>query len=124
MRNGYSKCLDDVGYDVGGRDEVDVVATTSLKTDHRFGELAVVDVFTIAAMVDLPVLTEATQKIAVREEDGSGASLADQRTLLTVMGTEREELESSSRAAKALFPIDAIGSAFTWTTSTLVENLP
>jgi len=53
------------------------MAAALLQMEHRFCELTVVDVFSVAAVVDLPVLAEATQEIAVREEDRSGAPPAD-----------------------------------------------
>jgi hypothetical protein len=66
-----------VRYDVGGCDDVNVVATALLKAEHCFGELAMVDELTVATVVDLPVLTKATQEVAVGEEDRSRTSLAD-----------------------------------------------
>jgi hypothetical protein len=75
-------------------------------------------------VVDLPVLAEATEEVAVGKEDRSRASLADQGALFAVMRTERVELELGRGAAKALLSIDSIGTAFPWTAVTRLKNLP
>jgi hypothetical protein len=75
---------------MGGRYEVDVMATYLLKMEHHIPQVFILDFLSSTLMGDGPVLAENASKAAVGEEDGARPVLAHYRHLFTKMGVIAE----------------------------------
>jgi hypothetical protein len=96
-------CIEDVGHDVGGSDEIDVMAADLLEADHHIRHIFILNLFSPSLMRDWPVLAEDTAEIAVGKEDRPRPIISHQRHLFTKMGMEAENHRSEWSPAEAFF---------------------
>src|SRR5512135_228422 len=85
-RNGRGEGLDDLGRDVLGRDEVDVVAATPLERQHQRSDPLGWALGADGPLADVPVLAEDATQVAEAEEDRPRAVAAPQAILLAEVG--------------------------------------
>jgi hypothetical protein len=76
--SGEQKGFEDLRNDVAWADEVDVVCAGVLQSKHERGELWGGDGVAVTEVTDVVVLAIDARKIAVGEEDGSGAAGSDE----------------------------------------------
>jgi len=72
MQSGWNRCGDrfkNLGNDMLGRDEVDVVTTLALKVEHKLGDLLRWALRADGLLADVPVLAEDAAQVAQAEED-------------------------------------------------------
>src|SRR5262249_25410865 len=84
--DGQGQRLEDLGHDVFGRDEVDVVAADPLELEHHLGELCRAHLVAVAGLRGVVVLAEDALEVAEREEDGAAPGPAAEAVLLAEMG--------------------------------------
>jgi hypothetical protein len=77
---------EDLGDDMGGADEVDVVATGLLELEHDGGELLGGGWFAAADLADVIVLAVEALQVAAGEKDGAGAAVAAEGVFFTKVG--------------------------------------
>jgi hypothetical protein len=123
-RGGDTDRLDDLRHHVARGHEVDVVAAALLQGQHGIGQLAMRRALTVTPVVDLPVLAEAAQQVAVGEEDGAGATAADQLPLLAVVGAGGVDLDPGRCRADSRVAGEAVGAAAARADLTARQDLP
>ena len=68
-RNRRGDPFENLGHDMLGRHEIDVVTTLALKVNHQFGEFLRWKLGADGLLADVPVLTEDATEVAQAEED-------------------------------------------------------
>ena len=102
MRQG----LEDLGHDVLGRDEVDVVAADRLQLEHHLGEAHRAGALAAYVPGDVVVLAEDAAQVAAREEDRARAAPAAKAVLLAEVREVRGDDGAAADRAQALL-VDA-----------------
>ncbi len=116
--------IEDVGHDVGGGDQVDVVAADFLDVQHYIGQIFVADLFAATFMGNRPVLAKHTAQIAVGEKDGAGTVFTRQGYFLAKMRMGRIDRQPGCCPAKSLFSCHTIYPALSRAQPALFENSP
>ena len=98
----------DLGHDVRGRDEVDVVASLGLKIEHEFGDGVGGEVAADSVGAEFGVLAEHAAEVAPGKEDGARAVGSDQGRLFTEMGLGAAHARLWAGVAPAGFPREAV----------------
>ncbi len=110
---------------MAGRDPVEVVRAFGLQIQVYVGQFFS-RLYAPAArpvLADLMILTEGAGKVAVGEEDGSGAILAAYARLLAPVNAPRGDFSQAPRFADAEAVDDALGAAVSRTDPALHEQL-
>jgi hypothetical protein len=100
-----------LGDDMAGRNQIDVVAATFLERQHDQGNLVWRCTSTRSGLTNLPVLTKDAVQITPPEENGAGAHPSADGLLLTVVSTETVNqclfACLADRSFRGLQPVDA-----------------
>jgi len=75
---------------MGGRDEIDIMATHPLKVKHHVCQVFISDFLSPTLVRNGPVLAEDTPKVAVGEKNGARPFLTHQRHFFAKMGVIAE----------------------------------
>jgi len=86
VRCGQGHGLHHLENDVGGSDQIDVVAAELLQPQHESGQRACVQRLAIAAVRNVGILAEHAVQVAMGEEDGAAAGETRDGTLFAEMG--------------------------------------
>jgi hypothetical protein len=114
--------IEDVRHDMGGCDDIDVMAANLLKVKHPVCQVFILDFLSSSLVRNGPVLAEDTAKVAIGEEDGARPFSAHQRHLLSKMRVIAENHRFDRSSTESPFTLLPIHATLPWTESTIFEE--
>jgi hypothetical protein len=99
---------------MGGRDEIDVVAASTLQVKHDLRQLPRIHGLPFTMMVDLPTLAELAEQIAPGDKNRARPSLTRQRRFLPKMRKGGRHQQLVARVAEAKLATTTLHPAISW----------
>jgi len=112
-----------MGHYVSGGNQVNVVTAVLLKGKHHIGQIIVADIAAVSTVIDLPILAEAAQKVAVRKENSSRSAASYERTFFAEVRIKGCDLEARG-GTEAGITSETIYAAIARAEMTVPEDIP
>jgi len=122
--NGLPERCYNVGNQMRGRNQIDVMASPALEIQHYAGKRRMAGLRPIPPVGNLPVLAKDAEQVAVGEKDRPRPPPAAQRTFFAGVGAGRSDPEVSGGGADAHAACRAVGAAHARTKAARSEHIP